>query len=101
MKQVIFNKSPQGFIEPKQVKYDSIVGVIIYNDKGWVQCMEYGLDIYNVMVASSGVSHCNSWMHRLSMKEVMRWIGEDSDTRKAFVFETEKELFRWLSEPIC
>jgi hypothetical protein len=102
MKKVISNPSKETvFID--SITDRSIVGFSINGlEKGWLQPMGYDDDEAIKLSINGGVSHANFWSHingkrTASKKECVKHLISIPNNQ-VYVFDNEKELFRWLGE---
>lgn len=68
-----------------------------YGHKGWIQPTSFQSTTVQFMCVGGGVSSGNNWeSYEGQMKaNLNEWI---KDGGKAYLFDSEEELFKWLSE---
>lgn len=110
MKQVIINPVETNTILSKNLQQFEIVGFKdnVGYQKGWLQPLKYSPQStstgyypnYKAFCVDGGVHHGNGYMEYVSVDEFMTKNAVKINTGKlsVFVFDNEKDLFKWLSE---
>ena len=94
MKKVAVNKTIEVSIE--EVKDDHIIGILWSTGRKNFLIQSDDKE-YCTTTINSGI--CNNTIREKSKKELLkRFLSKNVLTLEIFVFDTEKELYKWLSE---
>ena len=101
MKKLITHSPPIAEIHRDDLPEFPIIGFIMENQKGWIQCKSYQNRKYRLFSRDdvhSGVGMGNGWMdgEEMSMETAINFLLNCKGT--IYVFENDRELFKWLSE---
>jgi len=104
MKPVLVNAPATPYItfESLRMAESGILGIQFgKSDKAWLQPLGYYANGgYKLFSVDGGVHHGNVYNQYKSIRDFLEYFRNDADNgkTKVFMFDTEKELFKWLSE---
>lgn len=90
MKKVILNENKKDKVYLKDLDNDNIVG-ILWEDKEKTTCIKFENSFFEV-------DNFQNTAKKLNEKDIQRYIKGSDSIIEVYVFDTMKELFKWLSE---
>lgn len=101
MKQIIQQHSELPVILANELPTYPVIGFEIEgreNSKGWLQSNDESGDTFRALTVNGGVSRAYGFCHQQTIEKWIKWGNTGVVKAKMYLFGSEKELFKWLSE---
>ena len=101
MKKVIIDPIKSDTILLASISSQAIIGFRFEDqEKGWLQPLAYSNGSYRTFSVHNGISKGNGWGAYDSVNQFVRFQKAkiESGETEMYVFDTEQELFKWLSK---
>lgn len=106
MKEIVTSLPESKFVHRSNVSGSPIIGFVLNGQKGWFQKLSSWGHEYRALSVNNGVSLGNGWSNSFTnnngcfecLNDFFKWVDYGSIHPILYLFDSEKELFKWLSE---